>query len=254
MSTVSERTGVRPAAQVRIREQVRVAVLFGDRQTDLVLPATEAVATVVNEVLAQVVSTGDDVRSPDENELIVPGTVTLKRVGGAVLTRGQSLREQGITDGSLLILDVDDAEVTFTEVIENASSAIAHHNAQRFKSVTAQTALNVAAVTATVAAVIVCGLLLWVWRLDRDAETIETRTLVASSGKLIRAEFEQTMRTWADQLGLRCETIEHPHLLATQVGFTVTGSHRKLEEFAQGLHAEELATIRTERAVMLSPL
>ncbi len=89
---------------------------------------------------------------------------------------------------------------------------------------------------------------------DRDAETIETRTLVASSGKLIRAEFEQTMRTWADQLGLRCETIEHPHLLATQVGFTVTGSHRKLEEFAQGLHAEELATIRTERAVMLSPL
>lgn len=169
MSTVSERTGVRPAAQVRIREQVRVAVLFGDRQTDLVLPATEAVATVVNEVLAQVVSTGDDVRSADENELIVPGTVTLKRVGGAVLTRGQSLREQGITDGSLLILEVDDAEVTFTEVIENASSAIAHHNAQRFKSVTAQTALNVAAVTATVAAVIVCGLLLWVWRLDRDA-------------------------------------------------------------------------------------
>ena len=169
MSTVSERTGIQPAAQVRIREQVRVAVLFGDRQTDLVLPATEAVATVVNEVLTQVVKTGDDVRSPDENDLIVPGTVTLKRVGGAALTRGQSLREQGIIDGSLLILEVDDADVSFTEVVENASSAIAHLNAARFKSVTPQSALNVAAVTAAAAAVIVCGLLMWVWHLNHQA-------------------------------------------------------------------------------------
>lgn len=169
MSTVSERTGIRPAAQVRLREQVRVAVLFGDRQTDLVLPATEAVATVVTEVLAQLVGTGEAVRSPDDNDLITPGTVVLKRVGGAALTRGQSLRDQGIVDGSLLILEIDDAEVSFTEVIENASSAIAHHNAQRFKSVTAQTALNVAAVTAAAATVIVCGLLLWVWHLDQRA-------------------------------------------------------------------------------------
>ncbi|VAZ69613.1 ESX-5 secretion system protein EccD5 [Mycobacterium kansasii] len=169
VSTVSEPTGIRPAAQVRIREQVRVAVLFGDRQTDLVLPATEAVATLVNEVLAQVVNTGDEVRGPDDNDLIVPGIVTLKRVGGAALTRGQSLREQGITDGSLLIMEVDDAEVSFTEVIENASSAIAHLNAQRFKSVTPQTALNVAAVTAAAAAAIVCGLLLWVWHLNHTA-------------------------------------------------------------------------------------
>ena len=124
MSTVSERTGIRPAAQVRLREQVRVAVLFGDRQTDLVLPATEAVATVVTEVLAQLVGTGEAVRSPDDNDLITPGTVVLKRVGGAALTRGQSLRDQGIVDGSLLILEIDDAEVSFTEVIENASSAM----------------------------------------------------------------------------------------------------------------------------------
>lgn len=169
MSAVSERTGIRPAAQVRLREQVRVAVLFGDRQTDLVLPATEAVATVVSEVLSQVVSTGEDVRGPDENDLIKPGTVVLKRVGGAALTRGQSLRDQGITDGSLLILEVEDAEVSFTEVIENASSAIAHLNAQRFKSVTPQTALNVAAVTVAAAAVLVSGLLLWVWYLDQRA-------------------------------------------------------------------------------------
>jgi hypothetical protein len=89
---------------------------------------------------------------------------------------------------------------------------------------------------------------------EQDAEAIETRTLVASSGKLIRAEVEQTMRNWADQLGVQCTIIEHPHLLATQVGFTVTGPKRKVEEFSQGLAAEERATIRTEYGVMLSPL
>jgi hypothetical protein len=88
----------------------------------------------------------------------------------------------------------------------------------------------------------------------RDAETVETRTLVASSGKMIRAEFEQSMLAWAEKLGVQCTILEHPHLLTTQVGFTVTGSRRKLDEFATGLKAEEAATIRTERAVMMSPL
>jgi hypothetical protein len=88
----------------------------------------------------------------------------------------------------------------------------------------------------------------------RDAETVETRTLVASSGKMIRAEFEQSMLAWAEKLSVQCTVFEHPHLLTTQVGFTVTGSRRKLDEFATGLKAEEAATIRTERAVMMSPL
>jgi hypothetical protein len=87
-----------------------------------------------------------------------------------------------------------------------------------------------------------------------DAETVESRTLVASSGRQVRAEFEQVMSAWADKLGLQCEIVEHPHLLSTQVAFTVTGPRRKLDEFAQGLRAEEWATIRTERTVMSSPL
>ncbi len=78
--------------------------------------------------------------------------------------------------------------------------------------------------------------------------------MVASAGRMVRAEVEQTMRDWADKLGLKCEVIEHPHLLTTQVAFTVTGPKRKVDEFAQGLRAEELATMRTERAVMMSPL
>ena len=89
---------------------------------------------------------------------------------------------------------------------------------------------------------------------ERDAETVETRTMVASSGKMIRAEFERSMREWADKLGVECTVIEHPHLLTTQVGFTVTGPRRKLDELSEGLRAEEAQTIRAERWIMLSPL
>jgi len=88
----------------------------------------------------------------------------------------------------------------------------------------------------------------------RDAHVVESRTMVASSGREIRAEFERTMVTWAQELGLEYEVIEHPHMLTTQVAFTVTGPRRKIDEFAQGLRAEEIATMRTERAVMISPL
>ncbi len=89
---------------------------------------------------------------------------------------------------------------------------------------------------------------------DRDAEVIETRTMVASAGKWVRDSFEQTMLDWAAKLGLKCTLIEHPHLLTTQVGFTVTGPRRKIDEFAQGLKAEGAVTVRAEGTVMLSPL
>ncbi len=89
---------------------------------------------------------------------------------------------------------------------------------------------------------------------ERDANVVETRTLVVSSGKLIRAEFEASAREWAEQLQLQCTIVEHPHLLTTQLALTVTGPKRKIDEFSRGLAAKEWATIRTETAVMLSPL
>jgi hypothetical protein len=85
-------------------------------------------------------------------------------------------------------------------------------------------------------------------------EDIETRTLVASTGRAIQAEFEQTMLEWAERLDLECKIIEHPHLLSTQVAFTITGPKHRINEFAQGLRAEGNSTMRTETAVMLSPL
>jgi hypothetical protein len=87
---------------------------------------------------------------------------------------------------------------------------------------------------------------------ERDGETIATRTLVVSSGRLIREEVEQTMRDWAEKLGLECKTVEHPHLLTSQVAFTVTGPKRKIDEFARALRAEALTSIRTETEVILS--
>ncbi len=50
------------------------------------------------------------------------------------------------------------------------------------------------------------------------------------------------------------EVVEHPHLLSSQAAFTVTGPARKVDEFAAAMSAEERATIRTETAVMSSPL
>jgi hypothetical protein len=88
----------------------------------------------------------------------------------------------------------------------------------------------------------------------RDAEAPETRTMVATSGKEVRVEFERSMASWAEELGLGFDVIEHPHLLTTQVAFTVTGPKGKIDQFARGLKAEERATIRSERAVMTSPL
>jgi len=89
---------------------------------------------------------------------------------------------------------------------------------------------------------------------ERDAEKLESRTLVAVVGKLIRAELEQTMRDGAEKLGLECEIHEHPHLLSSQVAFTVSGPRRKLDEFAEDLRREEILTMRAQRQLMLSPL
>ena len=89
---------------------------------------------------------------------------------------------------------------------------------------------------------------------EHDEETVQTRTLVTSVGKMIRAEFEQSLLESAQRLGVQCTILEHPHLLTTQIGFTVTGPKRKLDEFDAGLKAEEAATFRAERRVMWSQL
>ena len=88
---------------------------------------------------------------------------------------------------------------------------------------------------------------------DLDAEALETRTLVASAGNLIRSSFEQSLLDWAQQQGLKITVAEHPHLLSTQVLFTVTGPKRKIDEFERALRAEGTATLRADAILMVSP-
>jgi hypothetical protein len=87
-----------------------------------------------------------------------------------------------------------------------------------------------------------------------DADAIETRTLVASAGKLVRASFEQSLLDWGRKLGLDVKITEHPHLLTTQVLFTVTGPKRKIDEFARALKAEGATMLRSDATLMLNPL
>jgi len=79
----------------------------------------------------------------------------------------------------------------------------------------------------------------------REGEAPTTQTFVVQVGRDARARFEQAMQEWSDRLDLHCEIVEHPHLLSTQVAFTVDGPAHAVEEFRKGLQAEEWQTIRS---------
>jgi hypothetical protein len=84
----------------------------------------------------------------------------------------------------------------------------------------------------------------------RDDSSVTTRTLVCTAGKVVRETLERSMLERARELGVECSIVEHPHLLTTQVAFTVTGPRRKLNEFREGLAAEGFATMRADSLVM----
>jgi len=111
MTTATERgtQGAVPARQVRLAEQVNVAVLFDGRQHDVTLPASSPVAAVVD-ALVRRLQTDDDsgeegLRSPDENGMVSPGLVNLTHIDGRPLNRTQTLGQQGVVDGDLLVLE-----------------------------------------------------------------------------------------------------------------------------------------------------
>ena len=88
---------------------------------------------------------------------------------------------------------------------------------------------------------------------ELDAEALETRTIVASAGNLIRSSFEQSLLDWAQKQGLEVTLVEHPHLLSTQVLFTLSGPKRKIDEFERALRAEGTATLRADAILIVSP-
>lgn len=155
---------MRPTAQVRLADQVRVAVIFAGQQTDVTLPANSPVAAVVEALIPLLQSQREATGVEPANTI---GVVSLARINGETLDRSQSLAQQAVLDGDLLVLEVTDTEVAFTPVIENASSAVAKINQERYSAVTPATAVAFAAVAAVVAAVVVTVLIGNVWRLNR---------------------------------------------------------------------------------------
>jgi hypothetical protein len=78
----------------------------------------------------------------------------------------------------------------------------------------------------------------------------ETRTVTCVIGKLIRKSFERQMVAFAQEIGLQCAIVEHPHLLSTQVVFNVTGPSSSVDQFARYLKNEARATIRLDAGLM----
>lgn len=158
---VSGQPGVRPAAQVRLAAQVRVAIIFAGQQHDVTLPANSPIAAVV-EALVQVLQERRE--STGATTAVISGLVSLARINGETLDRGQTLAQQGVVDGDLLVLEVTDSEVGFTPIVESASSAVAISNATRFSAVTQHTAMAFAAVAAAAATLVALVVLGDVWR------------------------------------------------------------------------------------------
>jgi len=159
--------GTRPAVQVRLADQVRVAVIYDGAQHDMALPAARPVAQVIESML-RVLANGQ-VREPGEDGQVRPGAVHLSRVNDpAPLDREQTLTQQDVRDGDLLVLQVGDAPVALTPVVENASSAIAKLLAARPR-VTDDTALRFAAAAMAAAVMMAVGLAVYGWRIGLNS-------------------------------------------------------------------------------------
>lgn len=92
-------------------------------------------------------------------------------------------------------------------------------------------------------------------RRDREAEAeaarearIETRTVAVTSGRMVRNWFETTVADEARELGVQLSIVEHPHLLSTQIVFTLTGATGKIEEVIADMDARAGQVTRLESA------
>ena len=92
-------------------------------------------------------------------------------------------------------------------------------------------------------------------RRDREAEAeaarearIETRTVAVTSGRMVRNWFETTVADEARELGVELSIVEHPHLLSTQIVFTLTGPTGKIEQVIADMDARAGQATRLESA------
>jgi hypothetical protein len=75
---------------------------------------------------------------------------------------------------------------------------------------------------------------------------VETRTVAITSGKVVRNWFETTVADEAREAGVELSIVEHPHLLTTQLAFTLTGPTGKVDEVIASLEQRAGQTTRLE--------
>jgi hypothetical protein len=80
---------------------------------------------------------------------------------------------------------------------------------------------------------------------ERDARVV-TRTFVVKSGRLMREYFEGTAANEAQEAGVELSFTEHPHLLTTQIAFTLTGPSAKVDGVIGDMKARAGALTRFE--------
>jgi hypothetical protein len=84
---------------------------------------------------------------------------------------------------------------------------------------------------------------------ERDSR-VETRTVAITSGKWVRNWFETTVADEAREAGVELSIVEHPHLLTTQIAFTLTGPATKVDSVVADLRERAGQVTRLE----LNPL
>jgi hypothetical protein len=75
---------------------------------------------------------------------------------------------------------------------------------------------------------------------------VETRTVAITSGRMVRTWFEKTVADEAREAGVELSIVEHPHLLTTQIAFTLTGPTGAVDSVVEDLEARAGAVTRLE--------
>jgi len=78
------------------------------------------------------------------------------------------------------------------------------------------------------------------------AERVVTRNFAVSAGRLVNEYFERSAQDEAREAGVELSFTEHPHLLTTQIAFTLTGPAGKVEGVIADMKARAGALTRFE--------
>ncbi len=81
---------------------------------------------------------------------------------------------------------------------------------------------------------------------EAGAAVVETRTVAITSGRMVRTWFEKTVADEARELGVELSIVEHPHLLTTQIAFTLTGPTGMVDTVVEDLAQRAGAVTRLE--------